>query len=80
MTGFLEFDFWQGMGIFLFTATSRIALGPAQPPVQWVPGALLLGVKWLDCEADHSPPFSAEVKKLSFTRDFTVLMHCQVPE
>jgi hypothetical protein len=40
----------------------RPALGPIQPPVQWVPGALSLGVKWPGREADHSPLSSAEVK------------------
>jgi hypothetical protein len=35
---------------------------PTQPPIQWVPGALSLGVKRLGREADHSPPSSAEVK------------------
>jgi hypothetical protein len=33
-----------------------MALGPTQPPIQWVPGALSLGVKWPGREADHSPP------------------------
>jgi len=27
-----------------------------QPPTQWVPGALSLGLKLLGREADHSPP------------------------
>jgi len=40
----------------------RPALGPTHPPIQWVPGALCLGVKWLWREADHSPPSSAEVR------------------
>jgi hypothetical protein len=31
--------------------------------MQWVPGALSLGVKWPGREADHSPPSSAEVKE-----------------
>jgi hypothetical protein len=49
--------------IFLFTTASRTALGPTQPPIQWVPGALSLGVKRLGREADHSPPSSFEVKE-----------------
>jgi hypothetical protein len=42
---------------------SRAALGPTQPPIRWVTGALSLGVKRSGREADHSPPSSAEVKK-----------------
>ena len=34
-----------------------------QPPIQCVPSALSVGIKWLEHEADHSPPSSAEVKK-----------------
>jgi hypothetical protein len=52
-----------GLGIFPFTTASRTALGPTQPPVQWVPGALSLWVKWQGREADHSPPSRAEVKE-----------------
>jgi hypothetical protein len=37
--------------------------GPTQTPIQWVPGALSLGVKLLGCEADHSLPSSAKVKE-----------------
>jgi hypothetical protein len=40
-----------------------MALGPTQPPIQWVPAALSLGVKQPVCGADHSPPSSAEVKE-----------------
>jgi hypothetical protein len=50
--------------IFLFQA-SRTALGPTQPPIQWVPGALSLGVKRLGREADHSPPSSAGGQRMS---------------
>jgi hypothetical protein len=39
------------------------ALGPTQPPIERVPGALSVGVKWQGREADHSPPSSAEVKE-----------------
>jgi hypothetical protein len=31
--------------VFLFSAASRPALGPTQPPIQWVPRALSPGVK-----------------------------------
>jgi hypothetical protein len=55
----LGFDFWQGLGIFLFITVSRTALEPTQPPIQWMPGALSLGVKWPGGEADHSPSSSA---------------------
>jgi len=52
----------RGLGIFLFVTMSRLALGPNQLPIQWVLGALSLGLKRLWREADHSPPYSAEVK------------------
>jgi hypothetical protein len=58
-----RFRFLAGLRIFLFTTASRTALGPTQPPIQWVPEALSLGVKWPGREADHPPPSSAEVKE-----------------
>jgi hypothetical protein len=45
-----------------FTTVSRPALGTALPTIQWVPGALSLGVKWEGREADLSPAYSAEFK------------------
>jgi hypothetical protein len=38
------------------------AVGPTQPPVQWVVGALSSEVKRLGREADHSPRSSAKAK------------------
>jgi hypothetical protein len=43
-----------GLGIFLFTTAPRTALEPTKPLIQWVPGALSLGVKRPGREADHS--------------------------
>jgi hypothetical protein len=51
------------LGIFLFTTASRTALGTSQPPIQWVPENLYLGVKRPGLEADHSPPSGAEFKE-----------------
>jgi hypothetical protein len=48
--------------VTILLTESRTALGPTQPPIQWVPGALSLGVKRPGREADHSSPSSAEVK------------------
>jgi hypothetical protein len=49
---------------FLFCTSSRPALGPTQPPIQRVPGAVSSRVKRPEREVDHSPPTSAEVKKM----------------
>jgi hypothetical protein len=49
---------------FLFSMSSRPALGSTKPLIQWVPGAISLGAKHLGSEADHLPPASAEVKKM----------------
>jgi hypothetical protein len=41
---------------------SRPALGPSEPPIQWIPGVIYPRIKGQGCEADHSPPSSDEVK------------------
>jgi hypothetical protein len=61
--GVLVFDSRRGLGIFLFTTASRTTLGPTQPPIQWVPGALSLAAERPGREADHSLPSSSEVKE-----------------
>jgi hypothetical protein len=49
---------------FLFSMSSRPALGFTQSTIQWVLGALSPGVKRPVREANHSSPASAEVKKI----------------
>jgi hypothetical protein len=62
-TGRSGFDFRRGQRIFPVASVSRPALGPTQPPVQWVPGVLSPGVKTRPGrDADTSPPSSAEVE------------------
>jgi hypothetical protein len=60
--GVLGFDSQWELGIFLFTTVSRMALGPTQPPIQWVPVAPSLGVKRPGHETDHSPPSSTRMR------------------
>jgi hypothetical protein len=66
----------QGLQIALFTTASRPPLGPTQPPVQWIPGALSWGVKRPGREADHLPLSTAEVKNAwSYTSAPPICFH-----
>jgi hypothetical protein len=50
-------------------------------PIEWVPGALSLGVKRPRGEAEHSPPSSAEVKNAwsyNFTPQYAFMAWCLV--
>jgi hypothetical protein len=42
---------------------SRPSMTSIHPPIPWVTGALSPEAKWLEREADRSPPTIAEVKK-----------------
>jgi hypothetical protein len=69
------------VGIFLFTTAFRTALGPTQPPIHLVPGALSVGVKRPGREADHSPPSTAEVKtawSYTATPQYALMTWCLV--
>jgi hypothetical protein len=56
-------------------------LGPIQPPNQRVISVLSLEVKRPGCEAGHSPPSSAEVKKeWSYTSTPTMCHHGEYRE
>jgi hypothetical protein len=57
---------------------SRPALGPTQPPIQWVLHALPPGVKRQGRDADHSPPVSAEVKKMWIYTSIPIRLHSVV--
>jgi hypothetical protein len=54
----------QAARFLLVCIASRPAVGPTQPPIRWVPGAISPGGKVSSHEADHSPLSNAEVKKL----------------
>jgi hypothetical protein len=55
---------------------SRLALGPTQPPIQYVRGALSLGVKWPGREADHSPHLVPSSKNVwSYTSTPSIRLH-----
>jgi hypothetical protein len=74
--GVLGFDSWLEPGISLFTTAYRTTLGSTQPPLQCI-----LGVKWPGCEADHSPPSSAEVKNAwscTSTPQYVFMVWCLV--
>jgi hypothetical protein len=45
-----------GANVLSFPRRSRQVLGPTQPPVQWIAGALSPGVNRPGREADHSTP------------------------
>jgi hypothetical protein len=52
----------QGEKNFLFSAVSRLVLGPIQPHIQCVPQALSPSIKQLGHAADYTPPSSTKVK------------------
>jgi hypothetical protein len=56
-------QFPAGQDIFLYSTASLTFLGPTQPPIQWVLGALPSGVKRPVYKVDHRPLFSAKLKK-----------------
>jgi hypothetical protein len=51
---------------YVFFKSTRPALGPTQPPIQWVAGSLP-GVKWPGRDVYHSPPSTVEVKQYTYT-------------
>jgi hypothetical protein len=79
--GVLGFDSLRGLGIFLFTTASRMALRPTQLPIQREIGVISLGVKEPGRETDHSSPSSAEIKNVwsyTSTPQFVFMAWCLV--
>jgi hypothetical protein len=60
--GQTRFDSQHGQEVFIFSTMSRLALGPTQSPIQWVPEALSPGVKRQMRETDHLDSSSPEAK------------------
>jgi hypothetical protein len=56
--------------------STGLALGPTQPPIQWVRGAPFPGIKWPGNETGCSLPCSAEVKNMllyTFTPPYVLM-------
>jgi hypothetical protein len=51
-----------GVCVQILSTSSRLALGPTQPPIQRALGALSPAVRQLVREANDSPPASVKVK------------------
>jgi hypothetical protein len=67
--------FSAGLGIFLFDTASSPTLGPTKPPIQWLPGALFLGVKLPRREADHSHLVPSSKNAWSYTSSPPIHLH-----
>lgn len=57
----------------MFSTASRLALGPAQSPIRWVPGDLSPKLKRPGREADHSPQSCVEVKNGGTVQQETIV-------
>jgi hypothetical protein len=79
MISVLGFNSWWGLGIFLFTTMSRTALGPTQPPIQSVSGALSLEVSgWGMKLTTHLHPVLRSNNEWSYTSTPTICLHGMV--
>jgi hypothetical protein len=56
------FDSRQRQDIFFYSPSFRPTQGLTQPCIQWIPGYVSLGIKQQRREADHSSPYSSQVK------------------
>jgi hypothetical protein len=68
---------------FLFVTASSPAARPNRLQCSWVQGALSPGVKRPGCQADHSPPSSAEVKNAwsyTYTSQYIFMAYCLIKQ
>jgi hypothetical protein len=79
--GVLGFDSRRGLGISHFTTAFRMALEPTQPPIQLVPGALSLGVKWPGVKLPthlHVVPWSKNEWSYTSTPQHALMAWCSL--
>jgi len=75
----VQFPAGAAMEFCLFAIMSRLALGTTQPPIQWIQGAITLGVKWAGYEAEHSCPTKAKAKNVwNYTSTPPICLHGMV--
>jgi hypothetical protein len=75
--GWLRFNFQQGKEIFS-SPVSRLALGPTQPPIQWMLEAFSLGVQRPGHEAYYSTPSNAKFKNGISILPFAFMAWCLI--
>jgi hypothetical protein len=72
MSVYFKLDDWgsiPGRGkIFLYSTAARLALEPTPLLSNGYRWRFPSGVKWPECEVDHSPPSSAEVRNCGVIR------------
>jgi hypothetical protein len=65
-----------GNRFFSFPEHVDWLLGPPQSPIQWIPGALSLGVKQLRNYIDNTRPSSAKVKMNGAYLHYPIFLNC----
>jgi hypothetical protein len=71
----------RGRNFFLFTITSRLALGPTQVSYQMSAGLLSPGIEQPGCKADHLSPTNASIKNTrtyTFTVPYNLMAWCLI--
>jgi hypothetical protein len=58
----------RGKGLFSPLQSPHLLCGPTEPLIRWVPRAISPELKRPRREADHSPPFNTQVKKVGAIR------------